>query len=502
MTIRRTVLSISTAALLTAAAAPAGAKEWTEIVKFSGYLSSDIRFTIEDYRGAVQGQGFNFSKNQNDLDLRLEITPFEKVLVVAEPHLRFFGINEAYDLQTASVRSNIDPYDVRLEEAYVMVKEFLWKKMDMRVGRLIQNWGSVDIFNPTDNLNARDFSDVLDYTAKVPNQMLELNMYPADWLSIHLVWVPMFTPSQLPDSAVLGFAVATDRNGCLISAPTPPIRNRADAEKLASIFKSVDPCSLNFPNTQVTTLLPDNGIGDSQAAARFRFKAGDLDLNLSYYYGRFTFPVALDAYAEVAGSTTKPGKMDVSYSAELYYPRMHVAGLDFAYSAPWFFDVGFTGELAVIFPEEVVFGMRVPSAGLSIKNVNVPATPFVKATAGVDYTFTKWLYMNAMYIRGFFDEFNDLYGLHNYVTLAADLKFLDNELQIRLSGILDCNDLSNVAYGQITWVVVPSVEMTWGAFYFGGDTNMKDPLDYSSRYKFGQKAAGRSFAFFKTKVTW
>jgi hypothetical protein len=493
-----------TLALAAAVLAPgtAAAADWTEMVRFSGYLSSDIRFNIEDYRGAVHGQGFNFSKNQNDLVLRLEITPFEKVLVVAEPHLRFFGFNEANDLVTVSSRSAIDPFDVRLDEAYLYIKGLGWDKLDLKVGRMVQSWGSVDIFNPTDNLNAKDFSDPLDYAAKVPNQMIELDVYPTSWLTLTAVWVPVFKPSQLPDSAYLGFAVVNDSNGCLLSAPAPPLSNRADAEKLANVFKSIDPCSLNFMNPTANLVLPNNGISDSQAAVRARFRAGDLDISLSYYYGRFTFPIALDAYANVAPSTTKPGKMDVTYNVELYYPRMQVLGLDFAYSAPWLFNIGIVGELAVIFPEEVDFALRVPSAGISMWNVNVPNTPFVKATVGLDYTFTRWLYVNAMYVYGFFDEFNDLYGLHNYVVLNTDFKFLNDQLLLRLSGILDCNDLSNVAYGQFTWIPVPSVEIIWGAFVFGGDINPADPIDYASRYKFGQRAAGRSFAFLKTKVTW
>ena len=167
-------------------------------------------------------------------------------------------------------------------------------------------------------------------------------------------------------------------------------------------------------------------------------------------------------------------------------------------SSPWRF-----------FPEAVWFGLRVPSAPdpygnlrTGVKNINVPSDPFVKATVGMDYTFTKWLYVNAMYVRGFFDEFNDMYGLHNYVVLATDMKFLSDALQLRLSAMLDCNDLSSVAYGQINWIVVPSVELTLGGLVFGGSTNPTDPLDYATKSKFGQKATGRDVVFLKTKITW
>ncbi|MBI5529041.1 MAG: hypothetical protein HY897_22155 [Deltaproteobacteria bacterium] len=482
------------------------AGEWTEKVKFSGFASGDVRFDIEDYRGLTPGDGYTFSMNRNDLDLRLEIAPADRVNVVIDTRLRYFGFNKADDLVTLPARDRVDPFDVRLDEAFVGVRGFVWKNMDLKVGRMAQQWGAADMFNPTDNLNARDFTDPLDYTAKVPNQMIEIDLYPADWLSLTAVWVPVFKPSQLPASAALGFAVERDRNGCLLRAPVPPLRDRDDAEALSDLFSATDPCALNFANTSVRTVYPDNGLGDSQAALRAKVKAGDLDLSLSYCYGRFTFPIAYDAYADVAPSATRPGTMDVTYAAEVMYPRMQVAGLDMSYSAPWLFDIGFVGEIALIFPEEVVFGLRVPAGGgrfaKGISTVNVPSDPFIKATAGVDYTFTRWLYMNAMYVRGFFDEFNDLYGIHNYVVLTAEMKFFEDELHLRLSGILNADDMSSVVYPQATWVVVPSVELVLGAFVFGGDTSPSDPLDYAAREKFGQKAAGRSVAFLKTKVTW
>jgi hypothetical protein len=107
-----------------------------------------------------------------------------------------------------------------------------------------------------------------------------------------------------------------------------------------------------------------------------------------------------------------------------------------------------------------------------------------------------------LYVRGFFDEFNDAYGLHNYVVAAAELKALRDTLVLRLSGVYDANDSSSVANPQLTWIVTPSVEVIGGAFVFGGSTHPKDPIDYASRSKFGQKAAGRSFAYLKARLTW
>ena len=491
----------------TASAAP----EWLDKISFSGYAQSDIRYDVEDYRGVRDGDGYKFSTNRNDLDLRLEVTPIEQLVAVVDARLRYFGMMEVNELVQTADRNKVDPFSVQLDQAYLAVKGVPFKWMDLKAGRMIQTWGSADMFNPTDNISAHDFSDPMDYARKVPNQMVELDFYPS-WATINVVWVPVFKPSQLPPSASFGFAVERDSRGCLTGMPAPPL-TAANAHQLATTFAAVgDPCSLNFADPVVRTVLPENTIENSQVAARARFKLGELDLGLSYYYGRFSFPVAYTAVANVTSSTSQPGKMDVSYTAEVMYPRIHVAGLDFSYTAPWMLDIGLVGEIALYVPEEVDFAVRAFSGSeqmLNLSNVNVSSRPFVKAVVGMDYAFTKWLLVNGMFIHGFFDEFNDAYGLHNYVALTPRFTFRDDSLRLQISAILDVGDLSNQINPELLWVVVPGVEVSAGAWLYGGSThplakNDEFPagLDYSARSKFGQKAAGRSVAYLRTKVMW
>jgi len=517
-------IPVALAAALTAATtlllpAASQADGWADKIDFSGYLQSDLRYVLDDWRGAT-GEGRGFQMNRNDLSMRLKATPDPRVQAVIETKLRFYGFNKTAQLQDLSLRSTVDPFDVRLEEAYVAVQGVFGPMFDLKVGRMIQSWGTADMFNPTDNLNARDFSDPMEYTAKVPNEMIELDMYPTDWLTLTAVWVPVFKPAMLPDSAPFAFAVDYDRNGCFVAAPTPPLQ-RDQMGKLVGMFNALDPCALKFVNPQVRTLNPSLSLRNSQAAARAKFRIGDVDLSLSYYYGRFSFPVAYTAVADVVGpgSASKglafatdeveidPKKTNVKYVAEVTYPRMQVIGFDMAYSLSWLWDIGFVGEVALVLPEEVTFGMTGFMNGarldmLTMSTVNVPSTPFVKATVGLDYTFSNGLYLNGMYVRGFFDEFNDMFGIHNYFVAAAEMKFLDAELVIRLAGALNCDDTSANVYPQITWVVAPAVELAAGVMWFFGDTKPSDPLSYASKSKFGQKAVGRDFAFMKAKVTW
>lgn len=520
----------------TAAATPARAEGWADRLSLSGYIQSDIRYVTETYRGARPGQGNEFEMNRNDVGLRLRADPFDSVQAVVDTRLRFFGFNRAASLPELIGRSKIDPFDFQLNEAYLSIRGLPWSKMDIKIGRMSQTWGTADMFNPTDNLSARDFSDPLDYTAKVPNQMIELDFYPTNWMTLQLVWVPVFKPANLPPSAVQGFAMTYNSRGEVTDFPAPPLDQDGQDGLigLKGLLGDMAPAgsdnpmaAVHFTTPEVRTILPKTNLENSQVGARAKFKAGPVDFSLSYYYGRFGFPVAYTAVADVLLGVTPPANSfatdkseldysklaNVKYIAEIMYPRMQVAGFDFSYTSdnPWV--PGFWAEAALIFPERVDFGLDVFLNGsntkpaeemrvaLPYKNSNVPSTPFVKATAGFDWSYHDWFYINLQYVRGFFDEFNDRYGIHNYLVFATEFKFKQNEVQLRFAGAFNGDDKSAVFYPQLTWIVAPSVELVGGYMHFLGETQATNSLDYASKSKFGMKANGRNVAFFRGKVT-
>ncbi len=547
MTTGTKVLTAALALAAMTAAGPARAEGWADRLSLGGSIQSDIRFITDDWRGERPGEGHEFEMNRNDVNLRLRADPFDNVQAVVDTRLRYYGFNRSASLPELIGRSKIDPFDVQLNEAYVAVRGLPWSKMDIKVGRMIQTWGTADMFNPTDNLNSRDFSDPLDYAGKVPNQMLELDFYPTDWMSLQLVWVPVFKPANLPPSAVQGFAMTYNEQGEVTDFPAPPL----DAEGRAALMKlkgllggsgTVAPGQnplkdVGFTTPEVRTINPKPSMANSQFGARAKFKAGPVDFSLSYYYGRFGFPVAANAVADVISSDNYPAttkfvtdtesidtrkKFNVRYVAEIMYPRMQVVGADFAYASENQWVPGFFAEAALILPERVDFGLdvflngdnKVPGLAmeqaLPYRNVNVPSTPFIKATAGFDWSYRDWFYLNLQYVRGFFDEFNDMYGIHNYFVFATEAKFKQNEVQIRFAGALNCDDQSAVLYPQITWIVAPAVELVGGYMHFLGDTTQKTKYDadgnplmatYQGKSKFGMKANGRNVAFLRGKVT-
>ena len=481
--------------------APSRASDWSDKLELSGYVSSDLRYIIEDDRGIPDGDGYRFQTNRNDINLRLDILPSERVRAVIDARLRFYGFQETETMGQLFRRDAIDPWSLHLDEAYVSIQGFLVDSLDLSLGRMVKTWGAADQFNPTDNISARDFSDPLDYASKIPNQMLELSANPTDWLSLSLVFVPVFKPAQLPTSAGLGFAVESDAQGCFQAAPIPPL-GRGDLAELETLFTAIPACDLNFLDADMGLVLPEASLANSQVAVKAALQVWDIDLSFSYYYGRFAFPVAYTAVADVALSEERPGVFDVLYQAELMYPRMQVVGADFSWPMAWLFDVKLWGEIAVIFPEEVVFGLHAYQEGAQVVNqqaVNVPADPFIKATTGMDYTLAWGTYLNVQYVYGFFDEFNDAYGMHHYLVPAVEQKFFSDELRIRLAGAYDLVDDSATFFPELAWVLAPGVELSGGVLMLIGDTEPADPYDYASKSKFGQKAYGRNVAFIKAK---
>jgi hypothetical protein len=152
----------------------------------------------------------------------------------------------------------------------------------------------------------------------------------------------------------------------------------------------------------------------------------------------------------------------------------------------------------------------------------VPSTPFVKLTAGFDYTWNKYVYSNLQYVYGFIDEFGagqQCYAvtttvgdtprcesrIGHYLVAGSDIKLFSDQLLIRLfaafkiPAIGDDGDPFNhrpvftaVIFPQIAWAVWDATELSIGSFVFLGDRWTK----------FGDPAAGASEIFVKARFTY
>jgi hypothetical protein len=520
--------------------------------KFGGQISSDIRYRLngEEIPPAANATPFpsqqrllkyGFSRNENLIKAQLSLTISDRIKAVADVDFVWYGYSDVNDLQSDTLHERVDPYRLEAHAAYIDIYKIL-PHLDLRIGRQIVTWGTADKFSPTNNVNTLDLSDPLLFGKAIANDMIRVDWNPWRDLIITAVWVPIFRPAQLPRTAPLA-----------LTDPTrpAPVQENGIRDNLLGFALLHPPTSIT-----VNTLVPPPSIDNSQVglrmAGRVSQKAGAPDASISYYYGRFGIP-------SPSFTINGPGG---AVNVDLMWPRMHVLGFDVAGTSPQlgrFAGFGYWVEGAVIFPQKVEYGVynddpkfSVPSQHFAcpppapagsvcahdpvtfkpngdgsyttvqsypeaMRGTVVPSTPFVKLTAGMDYSWNKYLYTNLQYVHGFIDEFGTgVQGfarpgakigdqprleqrLGEYLVAGADVKVFNDQLLLRFFGafkvpsILDNEPkFTAVLFPQIAWAVWDATELTVGAFIFLGDHDTK----------FGDPAAGASEIFAKAKFTY
>ena len=89
---------------------------------------------------------------------------------------------------------NIRRLSFNLEEYYA---EFNFSSFDLKVGKQIFSWGKADGFNPTDNLNPRNYIDLFVEEEKIGVPAVNLLYYWRDF-TCDIVFIPTYTPTRLP----------------------------------------------------------------------------------------------------------------------------------------------------------------------------------------------------------------------------------------------------------------------------------------------------------------
>jgi len=171
-------------------------------LKLSGEFMSDQRFLMSDENDWVW--------NENRLSLNLDKTVTDKSKFHSEVWLRNFGLPQYYSAYDLYNKGILDPYDIEIREAYVQVNGFLFKNLDMKLGRQRIAWGTADKLNPTDNLNPYDFEDMLDFGRHRGSDALSLDYWLNEKFSMHGVFIPFYQPSNiaaLTDNSVLSVAL-------------------------------------------------------------------------------------------------------------------------------------------------------------------------------------------------------------------------------------------------------------------------------------------------------
>lgn len=522
--------------------------------KFSGWVSSDIRFRVLAEERApptpppTQWQLLKngVSRNENRIRAALKAKLGEKVRAVADVELMAFGFSDLRDIDSVTLRDRVDPYYFEIHAAYVEINNLFGKyipRFDLRIGRQTVPWGAADKFNPISNLNTLDLSDPLMFGRQLANNMVRADWNPlGDW-TITAVLVPVFRPAQLPRSAP--FALLDPLRPAPVA--NQGVRQALDDERQIYVPQR-DPVSGELiPSGRSLTISadlmqPEITAANMQFGFRTAWKVLDQDMGLTYYRGRFGVPAPAWSISSgtLDNNTTKTW---------LAYPRMDVLGVEMAGSLERLGGLGYWIEAAVFFPGEMQLAiydavtspvnprpleyvyddflgkyvrLSRPPGTVVERPIVVEKTPFVKATLGIDYTIAGKLYLNIQYVHGFIDEFGagraarprknavDISEqprvesrLGDYVVAGVDLKLLREKLILRLFGVLKLPSVdletrlwddyapTGVLFPQIIWNVFDATELTVGSFIMLGDRSTK----------FGDAAAGASEIFVKAKVS-
>ena len=309
----------------------------------------------------------------------------------------------------SSPKNKISPINLDFREAYMDLYGFINENLDIRIGRQRIAWGTGDKLNPTDNLNSDEMEDIWDFGRHIGSDAITATYYMNNY-TLSAVYIPFFLPAVMPEG------------------------------KWASVLSTAPelPSGLILGVSEDSIILPENNLEESSVAG-FKLSSAvfNYDYSFSYVYGRDDFPVLNNIVFSI---NADPNIVDIS--SRLIYPRIHIAGFDFAGSIT---DIGFWGEAAVFFPEEINAQTDLTDLGMNInESVTMDDEPFIKYVIGLDYTFTNGLYINGQYLHGFVHERgND--ALEDYFMFGLEKKFVNDKIKIiPLNGGIEIKNYEDV----------------------------------------------------------
>lgn len=419
-------------------------------LQLTGNLMTDQRFLLKKDNAWVW--------NENRLTLNTDVRITGNSRFHSELWLRNIGLPKIFSSADLYNKGIVDPYNLEIREAYVQLNEFLFKNLDVTIGRQLIAWGTADVINPTDNLNPYDFEDIMDFGRHRGSDAINLQLYINNNFSLQGVFVPFFQPANLPASIYTG-----------VLNPTMEM-----------------PEGLVLKGASDTIAMPAYNLGESSTAG-FKFKgfAGGVDFSLSYIWGREGLPY------NTANTIIPVDAMGgVNVNAELSYGRNHVIGADLATSIA---GMGFWAEAAIFLPEKNVIMSNDLSAlypmspdPVIVDSVILEAKPYLKYVLGGDYFFGNGAYLNFQYIHGFIHE-RGKNALNDYFFLRCERNYFNEKLTISLlSGafiVTDWKDIKEnyaIAYmPEIIYKATVNTEISLSPVLFNGKgdnlfTSMKD----------------------------
>lgn len=321
-------------------------------------------------------------------------------------------------------------WETDLYEAYVDHRAGAW---DLRLGQQIVSWGRVDALNPTDNLNPQDFREIVTINAddrKIPIPMVRARRAVAHghW---DVIYIPFFEPDEFDiigaDFALLGPGVFPEEWERVFIKIAEGFRNSRVTFSGDSLFRVDEPEEKGY-----------NG----ELAARWSSRAGRVDYSLSAFYTYEDLPAfALDLGVvrrfNVRDEETRRflEEAEVSDLARL----SHIFRMEF--ERQWILGADFEtllgrsslrGEAALTF-EKVFYRGDLSRAD----------RPVLNWVVGIDRTLPGNVYANLQALQVILLRYDSEIideRVRSGMTAALRRKFLDDQLQLKMSTLLFLDD--------------------------------------------------------------
>ncbi|MFP4058273.1 MAG: DUF1302 family protein [Candidatus Brocadiia bacterium] len=168
------------------AAAAQGPAAW-----FAKHGRGKLEYKVLWHEGS-RPQDSRKARSEFRLDLELDIPLSDQARLFLRPDVRWDTDHLSAGLFDESRRDTMRRPIFHFQEAYLEWRPGPW---EFRLGEQIFAWGTADGYNPTDNLNPRDYLDLAD-SEKIPVFALSATYYLDEVTSLQAVLVPFFTPSR------------------------------------------------------------------------------------------------------------------------------------------------------------------------------------------------------------------------------------------------------------------------------------------------------------------
>ncbi|MCD4794656.1 MAG: hypothetical protein K8R54_15580 [Bacteroidales bacterium] len=390
----------------------ANAQETDNKIKLSGDFLTDQRFLLNKPN--------DWAWNENRLNLKLNKSITDNSKFYSEVWFRNIGLPQYSSSADLYNKGIVDPYNLEMREAYVELYGFLFKNLDVKIGRQRITWGTADKLNPTDNLNPYDLEDILDFGRHRGSDAINMTYYLNNEFSLQGVFIPFFQPANMP--------VGIFAN---VLNPSPEL---PEGMILTGFTDQINIPAYNFGESATTGI-------------KFKGFAAGFDFSLSYVWGRDGMPIS--TYNTIMPVDAIGG---VSINSDLSFYRTHIFGADLAGSIG---GVGVWAEAAAFLPEtdvnmttdlSALYPAGTPAEMTMIDTTILKKEAYVKFVLGADYNFSDGSYLNFQYLHGFIHE-RGTEALDDYFMIGYEKKFFDDKLKLRpLAGgfiVSDWEDVGN-----------------------------------------------------------